>query len=104
MQELLAAQHGMVVLPRVTKALDILVVADGELQTGKTEASAKYGTTIIGEVDAGGRVRRRDVALRHGCWVSGHLALSGRTDVPAMLRVKLRLPGFCGLAPPPGGD
>ncbi len=49
MQELLAVQHGMVVLPRVTKALDLLVIGFGQPQTGKTAKAALYGTVVIDE-------------------------------------------------------
>lgn len=47
--ELLAAAAGVVVAPRVTKALDILVVADPNTLSGKAEKARSYGTRIIGE-------------------------------------------------------
>ena len=49
MQELLAVQHGLVVLPRVSKALDILVVSGRDISTGKTTKAAVYGTTVVEE-------------------------------------------------------
>jgi len=49
MQELLAFQYGMVVLPRVTKALDILVVCQRDLVTRKTTTASAYGTTVVEE-------------------------------------------------------
>ncbi len=49
MQELLAVQHGMRVLPRVTKALDILVVCQPAMATGKTTKAAAYGTVVLDE-------------------------------------------------------
>jgi hypothetical protein len=48
-QEGIATGAGMVVLPRVTKALDVLVVSSAALQTGKTTLAAKYGTLVIDE-------------------------------------------------------
>lgn len=48
-QELLAVRRGMVVLPRVVKGLDMLVVADPALRTGKMTTAARYGTTIVDE-------------------------------------------------------
>ena len=49
MQELLAVEHGLTVLPRVTKKLDILVVCHPEVGTGKTTKAASYGTTVVDE-------------------------------------------------------
>ncbi len=47
--ELLAAAVGLVVAPRVTKSLDVLVVADPETRSGKAEKARQYGTRIIAE-------------------------------------------------------
>ena len=49
MQELLAAQHGLTVLPRVTKKLDILVISAGHQRTGKVKTAEAYGTVILEE-------------------------------------------------------
>jgi DNA polymerase-3 subunit epsilon len=48
-QELLAAQAGMVVAPRVTKRLDLLVLADPESMSGKARTARNYGIRLIGE-------------------------------------------------------
>lgn len=45
----LASAAGLIVLPRVTKQLDILVVADPETASGKAAKARTYGTTIIAE-------------------------------------------------------
>lgn len=49
MQELLAAQHGLAVMPRVTKKLDILVISAGHQRTGKVKKAEAYGTLILEE-------------------------------------------------------
>jgi hypothetical protein len=50
MQELLAVQHGMTVLPRVTKKLDILVIGWDHPRTGKVKKAEDYGIPILDEV------------------------------------------------------
>ena len=50
MQELLAAQHGLTVAPRVTMKLDILVIGLGHPHTGKVQKAESYGTLILDEV------------------------------------------------------
>lgn len=47
--ERLAEEAGMVVLPRVTKKLDVLVVADPHSMSGKTRKAREYGTRIVAE-------------------------------------------------------
>jgi DNA polymerase-3 subunit epsilon len=47
--ELLAASAGLVVAPRVTKQLDVLVVADPDTMSGKARKARDYGTRIIAE-------------------------------------------------------
>lgn len=49
MQELLAVQYELRVLPRVTKKLDILVVGRLDVDTGKTTKAAAYGTVLVDE-------------------------------------------------------
>lgn len=49
MQELLAVQHGLAVHPRVTKAVDILVIGRGQQRTGKVKKAEEYGTLILDE-------------------------------------------------------
>lgn len=48
-QELLAAQAGLVVAPRVTKKLDMLVLADPESMSGKARSARNYGIRLIAE-------------------------------------------------------
>lgn len=48
-QELLAARAGMVVATRVTKKLDLLVLADPESMSGKARTARNYGTRLIAE-------------------------------------------------------
>jgi len=45
----LAEGAGLVALPRVTKKLDILVVADPDTMSGKARQARKYGTRVIAE-------------------------------------------------------
>ena len=45
----LAGAAGLIVLPRVTKQLDLLIVADPETASGKAAKARSYGTTIIAE-------------------------------------------------------
>jgi DNA polymerase-3 subunit epsilon len=47
--EKLAADAGLEVRASVTKALDILVVADPDTQSGKAQKARRYGTRIIAE-------------------------------------------------------
>jgi DNA polymerase-3 subunit epsilon len=47
--EELAAAAGLVVLPRVTKSLDVLVVADPDTLSSKTRKAREYGTRIMAE-------------------------------------------------------
>lgn len=47
--EQLAQQAGMVVMPRVTKSLDVLVVADPHSMSGKARKAREYGTRIVAE-------------------------------------------------------
>jgi NAD-dependent DNA ligase len=49
MAESLACASGLSVLPRVTKKLDILVVADASTCSGKAQKARTYGTTILAE-------------------------------------------------------
>lgn len=46
----LAAEAGLVVLPRVTKKLDILVVADPNTASSKARKAREYGTRVVAEV------------------------------------------------------
>ena len=48
-QELLAAGAGLVIAPRVTKKLDLLVLADPDSPSGKARKAAKYGVRRIAE-------------------------------------------------------
>lgn len=48
-QELLAAGAGLVVAPRVTKKLDLLVLADPDSLSGKARKAAEYGVRRIAE-------------------------------------------------------
>ena len=48
-QRLLAAKAGLVVAPRVTKKLDLLVLADPDSLSGKAKNAAKYGIRRIAE-------------------------------------------------------
>jgi DNA polymerase-3 subunit epsilon len=48
-QELLAASAGLVITPRVTKRLDLLVLADPDSLSGKAREAAKYGVRRIAE-------------------------------------------------------
>jgi DNA polymerase-3 subunit epsilon len=48
-QELLAAEAGLVVAPRVTKRLDVLVLADPDSVSGKARKAREYGTRLIAE-------------------------------------------------------
>ncbi|MFP5361764.1 MAG: hypothetical protein ACLGI5_03425 [Thermoleophilia bacterium] len=45
----LAEAAGLVVCPRVTQALDLLIVADAETMSGKARKARAYGTRIIAE-------------------------------------------------------
>jgi DNA polymerase III subunit epsilon len=45
----LAEQAGMVVEPRVTKKLNMLVVADPDSLSGKTKKAREYGIRIVAE-------------------------------------------------------
>ncbi|HEX7060048.1 MAG TPA: DEAD/DEAH box helicase [Solirubrobacterales bacterium] len=45
----LAASAGLTVLPRVTKKLDLLVVADPDSMSGKTRKAREYGVRVIAE-------------------------------------------------------
>lgn len=47
--EALAEQAGLQVRERVTKDLDILVVADPYTRSGKAEAARRYGVRIMAE-------------------------------------------------------
>jgi DNA polymerase-3 subunit epsilon len=47
--EMLAVSAGLVVTPRVTKQLDILVVADPDSMSGKAQKARSYGTRVIAE-------------------------------------------------------
>jgi len=47
--EQLAAAAGLVVAPRVTKALDLLVVADPDSLSSKARKAREYGTRIMAE-------------------------------------------------------
>lgn len=47
--EMLATAAGLVVAPRVTKSLDILVVADPNTMSGKAQKARSYGIRVIGE-------------------------------------------------------
>ncbi len=49
MQEMLAEQHGLVALPRVTKKLDVLVIGRDDPRTGKRAKAEAYGTTVVDE-------------------------------------------------------
>jgi ATP-dependent helicase Lhr and Lhr-like helicase len=46
---LLAAEAGLVVLPRVTKKLDLLVLTDPHSTSGKARKAREYGTRLIAE-------------------------------------------------------
>jgi DNA polymerase III subunit epsilon len=48
-QELLAARAGLVVLPRVTKKLNLLVLADPDSLSGKAQTAARYGVRRVAE-------------------------------------------------------
>lgn len=48
-QERFAAEAGMVVLPRITRALDILVLANPASQSGKARKARGYGVREMGE-------------------------------------------------------
>ena len=45
----LAAEAGLVVLPRVTKKLDLLVLTDPHSTSGKARKAREYGTRLIAE-------------------------------------------------------
>lgn len=45
----LAEEHGLMVVPSVTKKLDILVVADPQTQSGKAKKARQYGLRVIHE-------------------------------------------------------
>jgi DNA polymerase-3 subunit epsilon len=47
--ERLAAEAGMEVLPRVTKKLDVLVLADPHSMSQKAQTARRYGTRIMAE-------------------------------------------------------
>jgi len=47
--ERLAREAGMVVRPRVTRSLDVLVVADPDSISGKARQAREYGTRVIAE-------------------------------------------------------
>jgi DNA polymerase III subunit epsilon len=47
--ERLAEEAGLSVLPRVTKSLDILVIADPDSMSGKAKKARDYGTRVIAE-------------------------------------------------------
>lgn len=47
--ERFAAKAGLVVVQRVTKSLDLLVVADPNSMSGKAEKARRYGTRIVAE-------------------------------------------------------
>jgi DNA polymerase-3 subunit epsilon len=47
--ERLAERAGLVVVQRVTKSLDVLVVADPNSMSGKAEKARQYGTRIVAE-------------------------------------------------------
>ena len=48
--ERLATEAGLAVAPRVTKSLDILVVADPHTLSGKAKKAREYGTRIMAEM------------------------------------------------------
>jgi len=48
-QEVLAAEAGLVVAPRVTKKLDLLVLADPESMSGKAATARRYGVRMMAE-------------------------------------------------------
>jgi DNA polymerase-3 subunit epsilon len=48
-QEVLAAEAGLVVAPRVTKRLEVLVLADPDSVSGKARKAREYGTRLIAE-------------------------------------------------------
>jgi DNA polymerase-3 subunit epsilon len=48
-QEILAAGAGLVVMPRVTRALDLLVLADPASQSTKRRTAERYGLRMIAE-------------------------------------------------------
>ena len=48
-QELLAASAGLVIVPRVTKKVDLLVLSDPDSLSGKARKAAKYGVRRIAE-------------------------------------------------------
>lgn len=47
--ERLAEEAGLIVVKSVTKALDLLVVADPDTASGKAEKARRYGTRIMAE-------------------------------------------------------
>ena len=47
--EQIATEHGLVVKPRVTRKLDVLVVADPNSESGKARYARKLGTRIMAE-------------------------------------------------------
>jgi DNA polymerase-3 subunit epsilon len=47
--EELASRAGMIVMPRVTKGLDLLVVADPHSMSGKARKAREYGTRVVAE-------------------------------------------------------
>ena len=47
--EQLAAAAGLIVAPRVTKALDLLVVANRDSLSSKARKAREYGTRIMAE-------------------------------------------------------
>jgi DNA polymerase-3 subunit epsilon len=49
MCEALASDAGLTVARSVTKALNVLVVADPDTMSGKAEKARRYGTRIIAE-------------------------------------------------------
>jgi len=48
-QELLAASAGLVIAPRVTKKVDLLVLSDPDSLSGKARKAAKYGVRRVAE-------------------------------------------------------
>ena len=49
MAEELALKNGLIVMPSVTKKLDVLVVADPNTQSGKANKARQYGIRIVHE-------------------------------------------------------
>jgi DNA polymerase-3 subunit epsilon len=49
MAEKLVTGKGLIVVPSVTKKLDLLVVADPNTQSGKTKKARQYGIRVIHE-------------------------------------------------------